>query len=448
MHQSLLGDEVWTYQDIAGRSLLSVLRNLHTGAENSPPLFFVLAWFSAKLGDPTIWIRLPSLILGTATLPLIYLLGRETVGRTAGWIGAAVVAASPFSTYYGIEARAYATMAFFVTLSTLALVIAVRTSSRRWWTVYALATAAAAYTHYTSVFVLGAQAVWSLWACRDRLRGPLIAGGVAALLYVPWLPHLRGKELGVIGLLEPLSFHNVVRDLMRPIPGYPYAPPRAIPTVVGLVALTTCAVMGAGALATRRFQIRTGSAAGPTHMALIIALAMATPVGLLFYSLLATDLWTARGLYASVPAAALLLGACLTALPTWRRSAAVTVVMVTLVFGTIRAISPSWARPPYRAIAAYLDRVARPGDPIIMIESFLGPAIPAQFHKPHLLLNFPTGWRSVRPGQTVYLVFDDAIGRALKAGIPRPQGFRLVARTHYVGLASTELLTYVRRSSG
>jgi hypothetical protein len=130
MHQSLLGDEVWTYQDIAGRSLLSVLRNLHTGAENSPPLFFVLAWFSAKLGDPTIWIRLPSLILGTATLPLIYLLGRETVGRTAGWIGAAVVAASPFSTYYGIEARAYATMAFFVTLSTLALVIAVRTSSR------------------------------------------------------------------------------------------------------------------------------------------------------------------------------------------------------------------------------------------------------------------------------------------------------------------------------
>ena len=47
----------------------------------------------------------------TATIPLVYLLGRETVGRTAGALGAAVLAASPFSLYYGVEARPYATLA-------------------------------------------------------------------------------------------------------------------------------------------------------------------------------------------------------------------------------------------------------------------------------------------------------------------------------------------------
>jgi hypothetical protein len=105
IHQSLVGDEVFTYRDIAGRSFQSVLTNVHTGGENSPPLYFVLAWASAKLGDPTVWIRLPSIIAGAAIVPVIYAIGRETVGRAAGLVAAAIFALGPFSFYYGVEAR-------------------------------------------------------------------------------------------------------------------------------------------------------------------------------------------------------------------------------------------------------------------------------------------------------------------------------------------------------
>ena len=35
IHQSLLGDEVFTYQDIHGRSFGAVLTTVHTGGENS-----------------------------------------------------------------------------------------------------------------------------------------------------------------------------------------------------------------------------------------------------------------------------------------------------------------------------------------------------------------------------------------------------------------------------
>src|SRR5262249_23633683 len=157
------------------------------------------------------------------TIPVVYVTGRETVGRIAGLVAAAAVALSPFSFYYGVEARPYATMAFFVALSTWALLRAVDTDDRRWWATYAVATAAAAYSHYTAIFVLVAQGAWSLWACRGRIRAPLIAGGLAVLLYVPWLPQLRGKSLFVIASLEPLTAHNVITDLMRPIAGYPYA---------------------------------------------------------------------------------------------------------------------------------------------------------------------------------------------------------------------------------
>ena len=58
---------------------------------------------------------------------------------------------------------------FFIVLSTLALLRAVRPgASRAWWGIYALAAAGAAYSHYTAIFVLAGQAIWSLWLARDR----------------------------------------------------------------------------------------------------------------------------------------------------------------------------------------------------------------------------------------------------------------------------------------
>ncbi|MFL5861280.1 MAG: hypothetical protein ACJ780_10930 [Solirubrobacteraceae bacterium] len=117
---------------------------------------------------------------------------------------------------------------------------------------------------------------------------------------------------------------------------------------------------------------------------------MVTPLGMLLYSLGFTDLWLPRGLYASVPAAALVLATLLWAIPRPWRFAAVAVVAGTLVFGTIRAASPTWRRPPTRQAAAFLDREAQPRDPLAF-ESFLGaPAIAAQIHRYH---------RFVSPGQ-------------------------------------------------
>ena len=170
IHQSLFADEVFAYHEVAGHSLTSMIHAVGTGIEVSPPLYFVFAWFSAKLGDPTVWIRLPSLILGAATIPVIYLLGRDTIGRGAGAIGAAVFAASPFALFYGVQARPYATAAFFTVLSTYALVRAVRSDSRHWWAVYAVAAAAAAYSHHTTVFVLVLQGAWACTRPCTRFR--------------------------------------------------------------------------------------------------------------------------------------------------------------------------------------------------------------------------------------------------------------------------------------
>lgn len=437
LDQSLFGDEVLAYNEVAHHSLGQVLGTVGHGAESSPPLFFMLAWVTAKLGDPTVWIRLPSLVLGAATVPLVYLIGRRTLGRDAGLVGAAVIAAAPFATYYGIEARPYATMAFFVAASTLALLRAVQTERWADWALYALAVAAAAYSHYTAVFVLAVEAAWGLWAARSW-RPVAAANLAAALLYVPWLPSLHGSTLSTYGLLEPLTAGHVLADLVRPVAGYPYASLAAIPTVAGLV-VTGLAVAGGGI---NRLRSRRTIGSGAV---LVVATALATPVGLLLYSVIGTDLWSARSLSASAPAQALLVGALVTRLPRWGRAPAIAVVAGVLVFGTARAISARYARPPYRAAAAYLDRVAAPSDPVLMYTAalVLDQALPAQFRRPHdVVAGIPRPWPREPVGTRAFVVVDDGVLRALRTRDLRPPGWVLMGGRHYSGLVSFRVLTY------
>jgi hypothetical protein len=68
--QSLFGDEVILFNVVHDRGLGDLLEVVHD-TESTPPLHFLLAWASAQIGDPTIWVRLPSVLLGAATVPLV-----------------------------------------------------------------------------------------------------------------------------------------------------------------------------------------------------------------------------------------------------------------------------------------------------------------------------------------------------------------------------------------
>jgi uncharacterized membrane protein len=444
LHTSIIGDETFTYQDVVGRSFGAVISNVHTGGENSPPLFFVLAWASAKLGDATVWMRVPSLILGTATVPVVYVIGRDTVGRVAGLIGAAIMAVVPYAIFYGSEARPYATMTFFVALSTLALVRAVTSGRRLWWLLYVLSAAAAAYSHYTSIFVLGVQAGWSFWACRTRLREPLIAHAAIILVYAPWLPHVRGKALAAIAGLYPLGVKRALTDPLRPLLGHPWAPLRTIPTTLGLVVVGISALAGLAALAVRWRRSREEAPPRmPPRLALLAAMAVATPIGLLLYSVAVTDLWLPRGLSASEPATTLVLGALLAALPRRLMGLAVVALALTLIVGTVRSLGAAWDRGPYREIARYLDRTAAPSDTVTLLSWQGGLPIPMQFRKPHRVVGGAM-WHSVPPGGHAYMVLDDGLARVWKIGTPKEPGLTFVSRRHYGGGIPTDVLTYRR----
>ena len=94
--------------------------------------------------------------------------------------------------FYSAEARGYGVAMALCLASTLLLLKAVEDDRGRSWVGYGAVVCLAAYTHYTVVFVLAIQLCWAFWAHPRARRSLLLATGGAAVLYLPWLPSLKG----------------------------------------------------------------------------------------------------------------------------------------------------------------------------------------------------------------------------------------------------------------
>jgi mannosyltransferase len=372
--QSFYLDELSTTWVLTGDGLGEVIDRVQTDQEITPPFYFLVAWLAMKAGDPTVWLRAPSLLAGTAVIPLVYVLGLRTVGRTAGLFGAALMALSPFLIFYSTEARAYATVLLFVLLSTLALLAALDSHRRRWWAAYAALACAAMYTHYSAAFVLVAQAMWALWAHRESWRALLVANGAAAVGFLPWLPSYiddsQSPTTSLAGAFSPFGLETAMTNVTRWSLGSPFIPLDSVPGATALLLLTV-----GFALAVTGLAIRLGESQAahlrvrlPPRVLLVALLAVATPVGAALYSLIGDSIYLPRNLIASWPGLALLLGAVLAAAaPPILRIGSVTFVLLGFVIGALEAVDEDARRPDFNAVAGFIDRTDQSGDPILDI---------------------------------------------------------------------------------
>lgn len=381
-HQSLFADELSTYWIVTRHSLGGVLSLLYsTGriqhAEITPPLSFVASWITTRLGDSPELVRLPALVAGTATIPLVYRLGQETVGRRAGLVGAALTAFSPFMIYYSAEGRGYGMLMFFVAAAVLWMLRAARTNERRSWILYAVCTAAAFWTHYMSVFVLGPAALWLLWTHPAVRRPALLANLGAGLLYLPWLPGLiadtQSPTLRITAAITAFTPDAVRLDLEHWSLGYPYSiiGLRRLPGTLALVLLALAAVLAAGGLIVR--VRRRGRSTPSNLLVLVFLLAAATPVGESLYSAVVSHIIGTRYLAPSWPFLALFSAAV--ALAAGRRLgvAVAGLAVVAFALGAIKMVEPAFQRPDYQSAADYVTRHARPGSVVVDVTGVLSP---------------------------------------------------------------------------
>jgi mannosyltransferase len=368
---ALWGDELATNYVVNGFGVESFGSILVHGKESTPPLFFLLTWLT-KGFEGTEGLRLASLLAGLAAIPLTYLVGRETVGRTAAVVGAALVTLSPFLIFYATEARAYALLMLCCLVATFTLLRAVQSGRTGWWIAYGASTAAAMYTHYVAVFVLVGLFVWAFVAHPEARRPLLLANLGAALLFAPWIPQFvddTGKQAAKnIELLHPLSVEQAKTDLLRMWFGSPLLDVNEMPGNVALALIGASLALGAVGAAVRISGARSWRPS--SGLILIAILTVAVPVGATLHNLFAPSIFVPRNLIASWPGFALLVGALVAAGPPAIRIASVALLLGGFGIGAAKMLDETDRRPDIAAAADYIERTGDPGSPVVDMPQF------------------------------------------------------------------------------
>jgi mannosyltransferase len=191
--QSFWYDEAFTPVHVLHPSLWATLRSVvHT--ENTPPLWYVIAWVDARvLGTGEVALRLPSALAGIATVPVAWAIGRELTARRATAIAtAAFVAVNPLLVWYSQEARAYALFVLLAAAAMLCFLRALREPTPGHMALFALSGSLALLSHYFAVFLLIPMVCWLAWD-RSRRRVALPAIAVIALVGAALLPLISAQ---------------------------------------------------------------------------------------------------------------------------------------------------------------------------------------------------------------------------------------------------------------
>jgi mannosyltransferase len=442
--QSFWYDEAFTPVHVLHPSLWATLRSVvHT--ENTPPLWYVLAWADARvLGTGEVALRLLSALAGIATVPVAWAIGAELEGsgtRRAALLCAALVAVNPLFVWYSQEARAYGLFVLTAALAMLCFLRALREPTRGRMAAFALTGSLALLTHYFAVFLLIAMVGWLLWERRTR-RAALAAIGVLALVGASLLPLISAQG----GHGTQWIGRWALSQRLQAIPQYYLTGYTGSSLGHGIELLVALPILAGLAFGLWRMTEPQPASRPPrprhsdARRGLLIALAIAAcgvliPIALVAFG---ADYLAPRNLVAAM----IPITAAIALLVVWRgtgANGAALALAIALAFLAISVdvdLSPRLQRGNWRDVAKALQRAPRERT-ITTVE--LG-AAPLEYYLP--------GLHNLREGNSVRVSEIDETGYAplsASAGEPPAPGFRLLARLDINGLIVYRFVSAVPR---
>lgn len=185
LNQSLWFDEAINVVT-AGFSDFWYFMTKYSVGDFHPPGWFAILWgWGHIFGFSEISGRMPSVILGVATVGLTFLLGKELFNKKVGLFASLLLAISPLHVYYSQEARMYVLAAFAVTLSCYFLHLLI--TNKKWaWLGYIVSLVLILYSDYVAYLVIPAQIIYLIWV-RKFNKKALMSYLIAGVAFFPWL---------------------------------------------------------------------------------------------------------------------------------------------------------------------------------------------------------------------------------------------------------------------
>jgi mannosyltransferase len=329
--------------------------------EANMALYYLLLRGWLHFGSSEWFIRSLSALLGLATIPAVYVLGRRLFGMRAGLIAAALLSVNAFHVRYSQEARSYSLTVLLCVLSSLYFMKYIETHSRRNRIAYVILSSMAVYAHFFSGLVLLAH--WISLRFLDPQQTPKQMKKTwlpIAIATFPIFAFVATTGAGPLSWVQRPGLRNLWQTalLMTGSRG---------PLLVLAFAAACIVAVYSSSSAWKHKQVD-----WQTWRCRFLLLWLLVPIGLVLIVSFARPLFVPRYFIVSLPALALLAGSGLARIRRmWLVAPILLVFAVTGVRGTQEYYRQRQTSPNdnWRAASQYLVSNARPGEALIFYVS-------------------------------------------------------------------------------
>jgi mannosyltransferase len=192
-----------------------VTHTVETEASGSVYYLLLRVWIA--FGQEEWWLRLPSVLMAVAAIPVTFLLVRELLGRRTARLAAVLLAGNAMLLEWAREARGYSLALLLSAVMGYALVRALRDGDPRWWGIWVLASVLNVSAHLVSLFVIAAQVLVLplLPMTGTQRRLAVVAVGATGLLSSPliWFGLTSGEQIQWIDALARWQVEGFAREI-------------------------------------------------------------------------------------------------------------------------------------------------------------------------------------------------------------------------------------------
>jgi mannosyltransferase len=337
----------------------------------NPPLYYSVLHGWLRFGDGEAALRVPSMVFGVLTIPLVYALGRTIRDHRLGIVAALLFAISPFQVWYSQEARGYSLVTLGATSAMLGVAFLLRHPDRSGslrtsgWAllVYVLGTTAALLAHDTAVFLpIGANLLMLGWwwahgrEPRGFLRNWLLAQIAVICLWASWLPAYLHQVVdgGAYAWIPRPTAGSVLSGAYAVYAGVTRDTPYPLEAVV------VVALAGLGLWSWRKDR---------RWMAFVLVFALSAPLAELIVSLWRPIFLTQTLIWSAVPVCLTVAAGLLCLRP--RIFTAALVILLVCAGAGLRSYYFLHDKEAWDQVAAFIDQQERRGDAIVFSEGFL-----------------------------------------------------------------------------
>lgn len=339
--------------------------------EGNMVLYYLLLRAWLHFGDSQAWAKLLSVLFGVATVPAMYVLGRDYFNRRVGLLAAFLLSISACHVRASQWIRSYSLLILLLTLSCWFLAQAVERGTKKKWALWVLASGLAVYCHLYAGLLIAAQmlAMHFLGPTKNQWKRLTVSLAALTTLVLPAAYFVIARNVGQLDWILP----------PRPLELYHWAVFLAAAggKVVGNLLLIICI---AALISTTRFVELAPSSLESWKKSLLWMCLLFPPLAAFAVSYL-KPIFFYRYLIISLPAFVLLLAY---GISLWRPSYLRSAVFVIGLGLSAVAVSKAYLpEEDWEGAMKYLLANDAPGDVVI----FAGAgSTPLEYYKNHLYL--------------------------------------------------------------